>query len=474
MLKNKIVEGFVENLKDTDNIGTTLMYSKRDYLELYKVVMDVLKRNKDADISEIREELYKRSGVEEIVRKVYLEQLKAPGAVMSFGTCNHQERIIVGNKQEIVMNNGKVSIDLQEMDEDTIFDLASCTKLFTAVAMLKLALRPDVELKDQVTKYVPEFKNLQGVTLHDLLMYLPLITEGRIDNAKDKEEAEKILLTARVKTPEEMYQKSRYNDIAPMVLKYVIEKITGMNLYDYISQTILQPTAMTSTYVKVPGYALERVANNNYAIHLLPNGSTYIDQSAPIGTVTDKKAAILGQPEGNLSGHAGLFSTVKDMVNFSQGMIHGLIIHPAMYREMAKNRTQNDRVKYDGFIYTPSYGYLCNVKNNDPKYTAIYPGLSGQSVCQTGWSGSFVGVDKLNGINVTLLSNRTHNRVLSYPDGGAQRVKQLGLVDASNYYFDRKLVTDICSRLALQERMLEEIIGDEIKNTKTEKVRILK
>lgn len=473
MFKNKVVEKYVQNLKDTDNIGTTLLYSKRDYLELYKVVMDVLKKNKDASIEEIREQLYERSGLENVLRKIYLEQLKAPGAVISFGTFRHQDKFVIGNKQEIVINDGKIDIDIKEMQEDTIFDIASCTKVFTSIVMLRLSLRSDVSLNDKVTKYAPQFKNLDNVTLYDLLTFIPLITERRIDNAKSIEEAENILFTARVKTPSEKEYKDRYNDIAPMVLKYVIEKIIGMPFDKYIHENILDKLGMNDTHVKVPSYKLDKVANSNYAISIIPNGGIDINANSPLGVATDKKAVVLGQPEGILSGHAGLFSSIDDMVLFAKGMAYGLTIRPALYREMAKNRTPDDIVKFDGFKYTPSYGYLCNVKNNDPRFALIYPGLSGQSIGQTGWSGSFIAIDPLNKINVNLLSNRTHNRIVSI-DPNARHRLPVGLVDSSNYWFDRKTVTDACSKLALQEKMLEDIVGEENVPIETNKVRILK
>ena len=158
---------------------------------------------------------------------------------------------------------------------------------------------------------------------------------------------------------------------------------------------------------------------------------------------------------------------------FAKSLSCGITIHPAQYREMARNRTPDDIVKYDGFKYTPSYGYLCNVKNNDPRFALIYPGLSGQSIGQTGWSGSFIAIDPLNDINVNLLSNRTHNRIVSMNPSERYRLNT-GLIDSSNYWFDRKTVTDACSKLALQEKMLEDIVGEANVPLKTYKVRTLK
>lgn len=474
MLRNDIIDKFITRLNDTDDVQQMNLYSKQEYEDLLRVVLEVLNENKDASINEIREELFKRSGLEQLLTDFYLRDLKAPGAVLSFGTSKYQEQIVIGNKQEVDMNSGSFKINLQPNEADTIYDLASVTKLFTAVSILQLAGKSELSIADKASKYLPEFKNLGNITIYDLLTYVPLITRERIDSAHTIDEAESYLFSARPKTRSEAYGTDRYNDIAPMILKYIVEKVTGIPFDQYVKENILEKAGMNNTFVKVPSYKLNKVANNNYPLRLLSNGSVSIDQTIPIGNASDKKAVALGQPEGILPGHAGLFSTSEDMTKFSKGIISGLVLHPALTKEMAKNRTLNDTVISGNIIYNPSYGFLCNSKNHSSTFTDVFPGLSGRSFSQSGWSGTYVAIDPVNDINLSLLSNRTHNRVINLDPTQSYRLRGTGLVDTSVYGFERRKITDACMKLALQEKMLEELLKDDIVKEDKPKKRILR
>lgn len=474
MVKNDIIDKFIIRLNDTEDVQQLNLYSKQEYEDLLRVVLDVLNEKKDASIDDIREELFKRSGLEQLLNDFYLRDLKAPGAVLSFGTSKYQEQIIIGNKQEVDMNNGSFKINLQPNEVDTIYDLASVTKLFTAVSILQLAGKRELSIADKASKYLPEFKNLGNITIYDLLTYVPLLTNYRIDSACTRDEAENYLFSARPKTKSESYGTDRYNDIAPMILKYIVEKVSGIPFDQYVKENILDKAEMNNTFVKVPSYKLNKVASNNYPIKLLSTGGLSIDQTITIGNSSDKKAVALGQPEGILSGHAGLFSTSEDMTKFSKGIISGLILHPALTKEMAKNRTLNDFVISGNTIYNPSYGFLCNSKNHNSTFTDVFPGLSGRSFSQSGWSGTYVAIDPINDINLTLLSNRTHNRIIAVDPTQSFRLRGTGLVDTSVYGFERRKITDACMKLALQEKMLEEIFNDDIVREEKPKERILR
>ena len=474
MLKDDIINGFLKRQNDTTDVLQRNKFSKEEYEKLLYSVLSVLNENKDASLEEIREKLYEQSGLEEILRDFYLTKLKAPGAVISFGTDKHQDKFVIGNKQEVDTIDGRFSISIKPNGEDTIYDLASVTKLFTSVAVLQLVGNSHISLSDKVKKYLPEFKNIGNLTIYDLLIYAPLITERRIDSADSFAEAEQILFGVRAKTSREARSNDRYNDIAPMVLKYIVEKVTGIPFEMYVKENILDKAGMQNTFVKVPAIKYESIASNNFPITLLPGGGLNIDETIPLGYSSDKKAVVLGQPSGKLPGHAGLFATCDDMVQFSKSLIDGTILQPELVREISKNRTQKDKALYGDIKYNPSYGFLCNSKNHDPIFNTVSYALSGKSLSQSGWSGTYVAIDPLNNINLTLLSNRTHNRVISSDPNEKNRLASLGLIDSSLYGFERKVVTDACIRLAIQEKMLEEIFKEDVPTEEKPKVKILK
>lgn len=461
---DNIIYSLLEANNDTVDITQKNLCSKEYYQKLLDTVLEVLKKNKHANLSEIRNKLYERSLLDQKLRSFFLQRRKAPGAVISFGTSNHQDKFVIGNSQEVYMNNNGVLVpSVKEMKEDTLFDLASCTKLFTSVAILQLAGNSELRLDDNIRKYLPQFKNIGNHTIFDLLTYEPYHTERRIDEAKSIDEAESILFTATPYTKEECEGKDRYNDIAPMILKYIVEKVSGMSFEEYVQRNILNKAFMKSTYVKVPDSKLDKVANYNY----FSTDKGIISDVYP-GIATDRKAVVLGQPEGKLSGHAGLFSTSDDMGSFGRGLINGLVLHPALTREMAKCRTHANLVRTtNGINYVPYYGFLCNSKHPNIYFSEVFQPLSGSSLSQSGWSGSHITIDPINDINISFLSNRTHNRVVSGNNNS--------MINATIYGYEKKEIINACLELAIQEKILEEIIGKQIeKDKEKEKIRIIR
>lgn len=479
MRTQKYLDNFLERLNDTSDVSQKNLYTKEQYEKLMNVVVDVLKKNKHANISEIREELFRRSGLEQALRNFFLVQKKAPGGVIRFGTGKHQEQIVIGNRQEVYFDGNNYFDDVIPMEENTIFDLGSLTKQFTSVAILQLAGEGELSLADPVAKYLPEFSNIQDVTIFDLLTFRPLITDKRIDKALNKEEAEDILFNVKKKPIDNT---DRYNDIAPMVLKYIVEKVSGLSYADYVKYNILNKAGMNNTFVRVPEEEIHKIANSNYSATVDSEGNVTIDNTVLPGIVTDKKAVVMGQPDGILSGHAGLFSTSSDMASFQRGLINGLVLHPALTREMAKNRTGAHLVRTANGFYTTSYGFLCNSKNPSKIFTDVHHGLSGSAFSQSGWPGTYMTVDPLNDINLAYLSNRTHNRITSLapnftPELTNKSVEYKGrqIIDASIYAWNRRDITDKCIELAIQEKMLEEILGRDLDKVREDvKVRVLK
>ena len=138
--------------------------------------------------------LFKRSGLKEIIDNfVKLTQI-TPGVILDFGTFKTRDTVLCGNSQEYVMENGILVPKPKAIEQDTIFDLASTSKLFTAISILKLHEVGLIDVFDPITKYVPDFKNLNDVSIYDLLKFrVMIVTDTRVDSAKNKEEAEQIL-----------------------------------------------------------------------------------------------------------------------------------------------------------------------------------------------------------------------------------------------------------------------------------------
>lgn len=477
------IEKYIDELYQSQNIGANEnqknLCPREFYEQLVTKVLNILKQNKDASIKELRKIIYDLSGVEQSIRNFIFERKMAPGAVITYGTKHYQETIVLGNKEEVISKTGTLQENRKPMEQDTIFDLASTTKGFTAIAILKLLEMGLIDnLQDDITKYAPQFENLKGITIYDLLTFLPLETKQRIDSAKSIDEAENMLFTA---TKKEISKTANpYNDIAPMVLKYVIEKAAGMDYYSFLKYSILDNLNMNDTLVKIPEEKKQRVASGNYDTRYYKDGNIITRDYITPGISTDDKARVLGQPEGILSGHAGLFSTTDNIEKLARALIENKILNLDIRREMVKNRTGKMYLKDDGSKgFVQHLGMLHYSKNPILAASEVHHPLSGESFASAGWSGTQLTVDPINEINFFMGANRSHNRmtILDPIHRDKIQIDEFGkrtiilpdgkeIIDASSFAIDRPnspgrdgTIVHPCIELALQYKILEDIIG---------------
>lgn len=159
----------------------------------------------------------------------------------------------------------------EKLDENSIFELASCSKQFTAMAIMLLKESGKLRLDDPVAKYIPELSRYGTITIRHLLNHtggLPdymeimdrVYDKSRIATNKDiiaifKQQEPKILFE-----PGTRYE---YSNTGYALLASVIESASGISYADYLQQAIFQPLQMDRSFVytrrlaprEIPGYA---------------------------------------------------------------------------------------------------------------------------------------------------------------------------------------------------------------------------
>lgn len=484
----RFLENYIDELYSKQNMRALPeqqgLFSKQDYYQLLRPVIEVVSQYKDYSIQELRNKLYEISGLEEKVKHFVKDRQMTPGMVFSYGTDNYKEIVVIGNRQEFVLNDQGILVpDVEPMERDTIIELNSEGKPFIAVSLSMLATQGIINLDDRITKYAPQFKNLKDVSIFDLLTFrVPLKTKARVDAAKSREEAEQILFDIEVDISNDNTRP--YTDMGAMVLKYVIESASGMSYYDFLNKYIFKKIGMNETYVTVPKTKLDRVASNNFSGKYLASGEFVFTTSNPKGIAYDPKARIMGQPEGNLSGHAGLFSTTDDMVTFSKALIDGRLISQEEVFNMGKNQTGrllgvNDKGEK---IYVQYLGALCYSKNPILANSEVYHPLSGATFASGGFTGTQLTIDPINRLFFSLMSNKVHNRLISIDKSQQQNVQvdEKGMrfitlpngeikVDSTRFAWDRDaLVVHPAINLAIQYQMLDKLLGYDKETNKSE------
>jgi len=158
-----------------------------------------------------------------------------------------------------VRENGKND----KVDENTLFIIASNSKLFTGTSIAKLDFEKKLSLNDKVTKYIPWFRLYDSnttrlVTVRDLLCHrIGLKTfQGDFTFWNSNLPKDSIIWKMRYLKPiGEFRQDYGYCNSAFLVAGEILRQVTGITWEEYVQQQILAPLGMTNTYMQTAGLA---------------------------------------------------------------------------------------------------------------------------------------------------------------------------------------------------------------------------
>lgn len=293
------------------------------------------------------------------------------------------------------VGNKALQPEIEKNDVDTIYDMASLTKVVATTTMImKLVEAGKVRLYDPVKMYLPEFRH-DDILIWDLMTHtsgLPADV-SRASKISSKEEA-----LEKIYSAEKTYEKNEkivYSDIGYMLLGFVIEAVTGKSLDKAAQEMIFDPLDM-----KDSGYFpkdISRVAPTEFRNDDVFSGLLR-------GKVHDEKAYILGGP----AGHAGLFSTVKDVSHFlemylNEGVYKGKrFFSKATVDLMFKAQVE---VKNKISLDTDKRGLGWIVQGS---FSSASDLVSSETILHTGFTGTNIFIDRKNKIAFCMLSNRVH------------------------------------------------------------------
>lgn len=241
-----------------------------------------------------------------------IEAKKFPGAVVIVGCQGH----IVFHK---AYGNRSMTPQPEPMSEDTVFDVASLTKvLATAPAVMQLYEQGRFVLNDPVAKYLPEFAvNGKGdITIRQLLTHYSGLPPdvSLTDPWTGKEEGLRRAFTSTPVTPPGV--QFRYSDINFIVLGALVEKLSGLTLDQYEAKYIAKPLGLQNTRFLPPESWRERIAPTQYDNGVMLQGRVH-DPTA--------------RRMGGVAGHAGLFSTADDVAIYVQNLLDRLSGRPSRF-----------------------------------------------------------------------------------------------------------------------------------------------
>jgi CubicO group peptidase (beta-lactamase class C family) len=203
------------------------------------------------------------------------------------------------------------------MRPDSIFDIASITKVYTAILLLQLVDRGAVALDAPVVKYLPAFAGpgKAGVTVAMLLAHTGALPVGaKITGLPDVAARRRAVLATPLVTGSAPGSTFRYSSVGLMVIGQLVERLTGKTLDIALRDAVTRPLGLTET-----GYRpLTWLSAQNRAARLVATDARS-SRGLLRGTVHDDVCNLLG----GVAGHAGVFTTARELAVIGQLLLGG-------------------------------------------------------------------------------------------------------------------------------------------------------
>jgi CubicO group peptidase (beta-lactamase class C family) len=244
---------------------------------------------------------------------------------------------------------------------ETKFNIASITKMFTAVATLQLYEQKKIKLNIPIGQYLTNYPNKlirDSVTVHQLLTHTSGLNNfyvadlDNIKNSEYKKVSDFVPLFVNDTLLSKPGTKYDYSASGFVILGLIIEKVSGKNYYDYIKNNVLKPAKMFNTSELEIDSIVSNKANGYTSMFgenkILKKNDYYLTKASPAGFY---------------------YSTVSDLFNFSKALRNYKLLQKETTKLMFKPKVKG---------YNTYLGYGVDI---DKRYNQTILGHSG------GWYG---------------------------------------------------------------------------------------
>ena len=228
-----------------------------------------------------------------------------------------------------------------KIDDNSVFQLASVSKQFTAAAVLILKDRGQLDLDDKVTAFYPEFPYTE-VTVRHLLNHtsgLPKyfwLAEHKWDNehAPSNDEMMDLLSKEKLNPFFRPGANFDYSNTGYFVLSAIVEKVSGQSFADFVDHEIFKPLNMRQSFVY--SFGQDSIRDGQLSGYRLYRRRWH--------------AAIPGPVNDAVVGDKNISSTTEDMLKWVEGLNSGRLISEESLEEMyTKGVTKYNRKVPYGF-----------------------------------------------------------------------------------------------------------------------------
>lgn len=274
-----------------------------------------------------------------------------------------------------IMGGSKKWSVFDEIDNNTLFDIASITKLYTGLLVMRLRRLNLIDTSRLVNELTCNF-DLKDYSLDDIInMSGIILTPKRLDKCSSKKEVMDTLKHIYVSCNDKSIY--NYTDMGLIVLTFILEEIFNMNYIDILDKYLINPLGLRATYFPKTNITGNGRRDNK------PN---------------DPKANILNKPIAS----AGIFTNSEDLVNLSKQIFLEEYFAFDDLKSFCINKTSKAKAAFGSFTHSP-FGI---------SKTYVPDEYSKDSFAFEGFTGSITVFDLINKIHNNILVNAVYEDTL--------------------------------------------------------------
>ena len=270
------------------------------------------------------------------------------------------------------------------INENTMFDIASITKLYLLVLLFKLEQYGMINLDDKIADINPDFKGLEDFTFNDLIrLHGELRTNGNIATAKSKEESYDILKTLYLESNSR--EENKYSDFGAIIISDTLEKMfskygRSISFNEILNRYLLSPMGLNRTTFNPETSNISGNERNDWQVH-------------------DPKVRALG----GVAGSAGLFASSDDIARFAKELFSLKYINKEHVERLGEITFPNSKQSNKGNLGV----YVKHPLGFEKTFTPSE--FSTGSFSHQGWTGSLATFDPNNMIHQNILVDAIYN-----------------------------------------------------------------
>jgi len=296
--------------------------------------------------------------------------------------------VLVAQNDEIIFNNayGRKNSKENGLNEtNTVFDICSITKQFTAAGILKLSMQNKVSVDDNLSKYFEAVPNdKKNITIHQLLTHSSGLIVGIGGDYETITEKEFLRQVFNSKLISPIGEKFNYSNIGYSLLGLIIEKASGLDYETFLNLEIFKPSKMNHTGYIIPDWRHNEVANGylNGIEAKKPNEENWSENG----------------PYLNLKANGGILTQASDLLLWSQSIMNNTVLDESTTAKYLYPHFEPTNI-YD------SYGYGWGIENSNSENKLVVHGGASNLFTSDLW------IYPKKGITIIVLSNKFEESV---------------------------------------------------------------